>query len=85
MPECAFVRQDPGWTFENFAFYAYPPLVTPTGNVCPGGLLPVYRAYNNGYAQNDSNHRYMTSTTTYKQMLDQGWAGEGVVFCGAAQ
>ncbi|MBK9609735.1 MAG: hypothetical protein IPO58_26415 [Betaproteobacteria bacterium] len=83
VPECDFVRRDPGWTFENYAFYAYPPLATPTGNACPGGLAPVYRVYNNRYAQNDSNHRYTTSAATYQQMQQQGWAGEGVVFCAA--
>jgi uncharacterized delta-60 repeat protein len=85
MPECDFVRQDPGWTFENYAFYAYAPLTTQAGNSCPGGLLPVYRVYNNRFAQNDSNHRYMTSAGTYQQMQQQSWMGEGLVFCAAAQ
>lgn len=85
MPECDFVRRDPGWTFENYAFYAYAPLTTPAGNVCPGGMLPVYRVYNNRFPQNDSNHRYMTSGATYQQMQQLGWMGEGVVFCAAAQ
>jgi len=84
-PECDAVRTDPGWTFENYAFYAYAPLAAAAGNTCPGGLLPVYRAYNNGFAQNDSNHRYTTSPAIYQQMRQQGWAGEGVVFCAAAQ
>lgn len=85
VPECDFVRQDPGWTFENYAFYAYAPLTTPVGNACPGGLLPVYRVYNNRFAQNDSSHRYMINAATYQQMQQLGWKDEGVVFCAAAQ
>jgi len=85
VPECESARKDPGWTFENYAFYAYAPLITPAGNACPGGLLPVYRAYNNRFAQNDSNHRYMTNAVTYQQIQQLGWLGEGIVFCAAAQ
>ena len=41
----------------------------------------IFRAYNNRFAFNDSNHRYMTSITLYNQMLAMGWSGEGVVMC----
>ena len=31
--------------------------------------------------QNDSNNRYITDPAIYQQMVNQGWRGEGVVFC----
>ncbi len=62
-----------------------PTLTAPTGNTCAGGLLPVYRVYNKGFIQNDSNHRYTTSTVSYQQMQQLGWRAEGVVFCATAQ
>lgn len=42
------------------------------------------RVYNNRFAFNDSNHRYMTSQSLYTQMLGLGWSGEGTVFCAPA-
>ena len=83
--ECAAVKLDPGWTYEGIAFYA-----TGTGaGGCPysnydsKGLPPVYRAYNNRFAFNDSNHRFTTEQSVYAQMQQAGWKGEGMVFCGA--
>ncbi len=79
--ECAAVRQDLGWTYEGFAFT----VVQKTGTTaCPGGFAPVYRSYNRRFAQNDSNHRYTTEAATQAQMVAQGWADEGVVFCAVA-
>ncbi|CAG0965789.1 Xyloglucanase [Burkholderiales bacterium] len=79
--ECEFVKQsDPGWVYEGIAFYAYP---LQTGGVCAAGQVPVYRAYNQRWQVNDSNHRYTTSLATYNQMVAQGWSGESVVICGA--
>lgn len=80
--ECEFVKQnDPGWVYEGIAFYAYP---LQTGGGCATGQVPVYRAYNQRWQVNDSNHRYSTSLATYNQMVAQGWSGESVVLCGAA-
>ena len=42
---------------------------------------PVFRAYNNRAAFNDSNHRYMTERGDYDAMIAAGWIGEGPVFC----
>ncbi len=75
--ECEWVKTDPGWTFEGLAFNT----VVPSSGSCPSGFAPVYRAYNNRWAQNDSNHRFTTSATIYQQMIASGWAGEGVVMC----
>jgi len=77
--ECELVKQDPGWTYEGIALYIFPP----SDGQCAAGTQPVYRAYNMRFAQNDSNHRYTTDAAVYAQMQAQGWAGEGVKFCGA--
>jgi hypothetical protein len=41
----------------------------------------VFRLYNNGFATNNSNHRYTTSPTIYQFMLTQHWLGENTVMC----
>jgi virginiamycin B lyase len=79
-PECEQVKNDPGWVYEPLNRYF---TVQPTAGLCPGATLPVYRVYNNGFARNDSNHRYTIRTTIYNQMISQGWSGEGVVMCTA--
>jgi len=76
--ECAKLKQDPGWTYEGIAFYLFAPL----NGQCATGQQAVYRVYNNRYAQNDSNHRYMSDLNLYAQMQAQGWLPEGVAFCG---
>jgi hypothetical protein len=75
--ECAFVRLDPGWKFEAIAFRA----ISAVAGICPALTIPVWRAYNNGFVRNDSNHRYTTSRSQYAAMLGLGWKGEGVVMC----
>ena len=77
--ECAQVQMDPGWHFESYDFSATP--ADPIGG-CASGTVPVFRAYNHRFAQNDSNHRYATSPFVYiAQVESSGWTGEGVVFC----
>lgn len=78
--ECASVKVDPGWTYEGIAFHA----LAPVNGQCASGQQPVYRAYNNRFAQNDSNHRYSTQLALLQVMTAQGWTVEGVVFCSAA-
>ena len=78
--ECAQVKQDPGWVYEAPNKYF---TVQPVGGLCAAGTLPIYRAYNRRFAQNDSNHRYAISNAIYNQMIAQGWQGEGVVMCTA--
>ncbi|CAG0970425.1 hypothetical protein BURK2_01248 [Burkholderiales bacterium] len=75
--ECEAVKRDPGWTYEGTAFYVFPPGNGPCGR----GTVPIYRSYNQRFAQNDSNHRYTADAALYAQMQAQGWKGEGVVFC----
>ena len=79
-PECEQVKNDPGWVYEAPNKYF---TVQPVGGLCAAGTLPIYRAYNRRFAQNDSNHRYAISNAIYNQMIAQGWQGEGVVMCTA--
>ena len=66
------------WKLESYDFATTPPV---NGN-CPSGLVPVYRAYNNGFAKGiDSNHRITSNLAAYQQTVARGWAGEGVVMC----
>ena len=75
--ECAQVRLDPGWVYEDVAFYIQPS----SGSSCASGSQSVYRSYNNGYVRNDSNHRYTTDLSVQEKMLAKGYAPEGVVMC----
>ena len=76
--ECASVKLDAGWTYE-FAGKFWMMKSDAVG--CPAWTQPVYRAYNGRFAENDSNHRYLTSASQYSQMMAKGWSGEGVVMC----
>jgi hypothetical protein len=85
--ECAAVGADPGWALETAMAFA---VAAPIARVSfPAGITtydcgnrrPVYRLYNNRYAQNDSNHRYTSDLTVYQAMQVRGWTGEGVRFC----
>jgi hypothetical protein len=70
--ECNIVKAQAGWTYEGLAFAS----INPTAQACPAGTSPVYRAYNNGFATNNSNHRYSTSLATLQAMA--GWTVEGI-------
>ncbi len=76
--ECGAVHNsDPGWQFEGIAFGAF----MPVNGACTASQRPVYRLYNNRFAENDSNHRYVVRIDLYNAMIAQGWAGEGVAMC----
>jgi hypothetical protein len=72
------VRRSPGWFYEGIGFYA---LQVDSSGQCPFGTLQVLRAYNKGAAKNNSNHRFTTSDSTWREMGRQGWAMEGAVMC----
>ena len=76
--ECEIVKRNGGWFYEGVGFY-----LRPVGNPrrCPDGTLSVNRAYNNGAARNDSNHRFTTSDSTIREMERKGWTVEGTVMC----
>jgi hypothetical protein len=65
-----------GWAFENIAFYA----LVPHNGQCPAGTTPVFRAYNNRAAKNDSNHRF-TPDPRQRVAMAMSWIDEGVAFC----
>ncbi len=66
------------WNFESLDFVSTPA----TNQTCPTGTMPVYRAYNNGFARGvDSNHRITSSLTAISEVVTRGWSNEGVVMC----
>jgi serine protease len=66
------------WNFESLDFASTPP----SGGACGLGLVPVYRAYNNGFARNiDSNHRITSNFSGILEVVNRGWKNEGVVMC----
>ena len=76
--ECDIVKHSPGWYYEGIGFYI---LQVASNGQCPAGYLSVNRAYNNGAARNDSNHRFTTSDSEIRAMGAQGWGIEGTVMC----
>ena len=67
------------WNYEGIAFRINEP---DAARNCAGGLIPVLRAYNNGFTRGiDSNHRFSASQAEIQKMVTQGWRDEGVVFC----
>ena len=69
------------WNFESNDFSSAPPI----GGSCGAGTMPVYRAYNNGFARGiDSNHRITASNAAYLAQVAKGWIGEGIVMCAPA-
>ncbi len=50
---------------------------------CPERSVPVYRAFKGAPRYvDDGNHRFSTSLTQHRDMVDRlGWTDEGVVFC----
>jgi hypothetical protein len=64
------------WQYEGIAFYA---LVPREGKSEPG-TTPVYRFYNNRWAEGDSNHRF-TVTSAMRLAMYMSWRDEGVAFC----
>lgn len=84
--ECAFLRQlqsttpatERRWNFESNDFSTTPAV----DRQCPAGLVPVHRAYNNGFARNiDSNHRITSNAAAIQAVVAGGWSDEGVVMC----
>ena len=54
--------------------------IAPTGSVCPLGRVTIYRAFE----PKALIHRYVP-TATYRALLANGWTGDGVAFCVAAE
>jgi Repeat of unknown function (DUF5648) len=84
--ECAFLKQlqantpatERRWNFESNDFSTTPAV----NGACPAELVPVYRAYNNGFALNiDSDHRITSNAAAIQEVVTRGWIDEGVVMC----
>jgi uncharacterized protein (DUF1800 family) len=75
--ECAGVKNDRGWLYEGIAFYIY----NPVAGQCPAGTTPIYRSYNNGFARNDSNHRFTVDYTVFSKSASFGYIPEGLAMC----
>ncbi|MFZ1809942.1 MAG: hypothetical protein WAU04_01965, partial [Candidatus Nitrotoga sp.] len=66
------------WNFESLDFVSTPS----TNGICPTGTVPVYRAYNNGFARGvDSNHRFSSEAAAIQEVVTRGWINEGVAMC----
>ena len=66
------------WNFESNDFRTTPAV----NRNCPAGLVPVYRAYNNGFVLNiDSDHRITSNAASIQAVVTRGWIDEGVVMC----
>ena len=57
------------WKFESNDFLTTPAV----SGQCPASLAPIYRAYNNGFAQGlDSNHRITGDAAVYQAQIAKG-------------
>lgn len=75
--ECSLTLANPYWQYEGIAFNAD----APTGELCAPNRVPVTRLYNNGMG-GQASHRFVTSHSEIREMVQRGWLVEGVVFCG---
>ncbi len=80
----------PRWNYEGIAFYVGTAVrSTPTSSTTltcaeipvSTPALFVNRFYNKRAQFNDSNHRYTVNANASNQMLQLGWAAEGLVMC----
>lgn len=74
--DCDLVRSI-GGLFEGIEFW----IARASGAGCPTGTQAVTRLYNNRWRELDSNHRYVTSRSEVRRMVNEGWIDEGVVMC----
>jgi hypothetical protein len=72
-------RQQPRWVSEGYAFKTALPNAA---GGCAAGLVPIYRAYNNGFARGlESNHRFVSRRELLAPLVAKGWTEEGIGFC----
>lgn len=80
----------PGLHFESVDLRAWPVTGSGSGKTCASSTVPVYRLYNNETGSRrrvdgtriDGNHRYTTKLSIVNEMVAQGWANEGIAWCG---
>jgi hypothetical protein len=77
--DCAGLKSaNSGWSYAGVSFYVQP---VDAMLRCPDGYIGVNRAYNQGNAHFDSNHRYSTSDSTMHDLEREGWLYEATVMC----
>ena len=74
--ECWLTKANPYWLYEGIAFNSD----APVAEVCAADRIPVVRLYNNGMG-GQASHRFVTSHSEVREMVQRGWMVEGVVFC----
>jgi len=74
--ECGLIKANPAWIYEGIAFNAE----APAGEVCAANRVPVTRLYNKAIGDQVS-HRFVTSHSEMREMVQRGYMVEGVVFC----
>lgn len=76
--ECESVKRNPLWIFEGYVGYV---ALGDAGGNCSGGLIPLYRMYNNGVGGAPTH--IFTVLKEWYQALTQvgGWRAEGVLGC----
>ena len=68
----------PVWNLEDFDFSS----TRPMNGICTANMVPIYRAYNNGFARGiDSNHRITADRSAIAEVVSHGWIDEGIVMC----
>jgi serine protease len=65
-----------GWAYEGIAFYS----ILPRDGTCPAGMQGLNRFYNDRFAQNDSNHRFI-GDPAMRAAMSVSWNDEGPQFC----
>jgi hypothetical protein len=76
--DCDMLMSSRGWNYLGTVYYSVP---VDANQKCPAGYLGVNRAYNNGAARFDTNHRYSTSDSIMRDIVRDGWTYEGTVMC----
>jgi hypothetical protein len=75
--ECATVKANPNWQFEDTVFEVVPSIKIGNSWCAQATYQPVYRLYNNGQG-GAPNHRYAIEESVRTQMIAKGWVPEGV-------
>jgi hypothetical protein len=69
-------KGNPYWLDEGIAFNSDPAV----GDACAADRVPVVRLYNNGMG-GQASHRFVTSHSEVRELVQRGWMVEGNVFC----
>lgn len=76
--ECALVKNNPFWMYENIAFRAVLPSAI---GACSSGFDPILRLWYPGGVVTATRHRYVSDPSLVAPLVAAGWVYEGPVFC----